>query len=40
MTLAHGAGGLHDLVLTIFAFVAPAVIIAILAIVGKIRGED
>jgi len=40
-TLAHvGGGDWHDLVLLGAAVVGPVVLLAIVIVVGKIRGED
>ena len=39
--LAHnGQTSAHDLVLLVGAFVAPVVLLAIVIVVGKLRGED
>ncbi len=40
-TLAHmGTGDWHDLALIGTAFVAPVILLAIVIVVGKIRGDD
>jgi hypothetical protein len=39
-TLAHGVGDWHDLALLGVAFVAPVILLAVIIIVGKIRGDD
>lgn len=38
--LAHGVGGVHDVVLMVGMFAGPMVLLALVLLVGKLRGDD